>query len=263
MKPFIAFLAVTFAVVSALFAGCTQQAAVLDRETMYQVSTFNALSQGVYDGSESFRELKNHGDTGIGTLNALDGELIVVDGQPYQMKADGSVVPVNEDGTTPFAIVTYFDSDLTGRVTDLTGLPQLMASVNASMANKNVMYAIKSHGHFDHVRVRSVPAQPKPYPVLAEAVKGQAVFDLDDVDGTIVGVWFPDYMAGVNVAGFHFHFIADDHTKGGHLLDCSAGELAYAIDETGNFSMALPGDDAFGRADIGKTNETAIGIIER
>ncbi len=125
------------------------------------------------------------------------------------------------------------------------------------------MYVLEAHGRFSHVKTRSVPAQQKPYPVLTEAVKNQTVFDFDDIDGTIVGVWFPDYMAGVNVAGFHLHFIADDRRRGGHLLDFSATDLVTAIDETDNFYMALPGGSDFGRADIGKTNETAVGIIEK
>ncbi|HEY3274895.1 MAG TPA: acetolactate decarboxylase [Methanocella sp.] len=234
-----------------------------DRETMYQVSTFNALSQGVYDGSETFRALEEHGDTGLGTLAALDGELIGLNGTYYQMKSDGSVVQVKDDSTTPFAIVTFFETDWTIEVTNVTGLASYLAALNGTLENRNVMYVFEAHGHFSHVKARSVPAQQKPYPVLTEAVKNQTVFDFNDIDGTIVGVWFPDYMAGVNVAGFHLHFIADDRRRGGHLLDFSADSLATAIDETENFRMALPHDAAFGRADIGKTNETAVGVIER
>jgi acetolactate decarboxylase len=246
-----------------LSAGCTRQAATQDRETMYQVSTFNALSQGVYDGNVNFGTLKEQGDTGLGTLNGLDGELICLNGTFYQAKSDGSVVPVGDSATTPFAVVTFFDADRSIHFTNVTSLATYLASLNGSLENRNVMYAIEAHGHFSHVKFRSVPAQQKPYPVLTEAVKNQTVFDFDNIDGTIVGVWFPDYMAGVNVAGFHLHFIADDRRHGGHLLDFSASDLVTAIDETESFYMALPHDSVFGRADIGKTNETAVGIIEK
>lgn len=263
MKPFICFIATAAVLSLVLIAGCTQPVATQEKETLYQVSTFNALSRGVYDGSETFGELKAHGDTGLGTLEALDGELIGLDGQFYQMKADGSVVKVGDNEKTPFAITTYFDTDRTSRVTSLSSLAQYMASLNESMANRNIMYAIEAHGHFNQVKARSVPAQQKPYPELTEAVKNQTVFNFNDINGTIVGFWFPDYMSGVNVAGFHFHFISDDRKSGGHLLDCSADELTSAIDETGNFYMALPQSSDFGRADIGKTNETAVKVIEK
>ncbi len=262
MRPLL-FLIMLSIIVFTLSAGCTEQAATQDRETMYQVSTFNALSQGVYDGSETFGELKGHGDTGLGTLNGLDGELVVLDGTFYQMKADGSVVKVGDDATTPFAVVTFFDADRTIKVTNVTNIDSYLAKLNASLENRNVMYAIEAHGHFDHVKVRSVPVQQKPYQPLAEAVKNQTVFEFDDIDGTIVGVWFPDYLAGVNVAGFHLHFIADDRQRGGHLLDCSADDLPTRIDETDNFYMTLPQDAGFGLADIGKTNETDVSVIER
>jgi len=263
MKHAIPLIAAAIVILFTMFAGCTQTAVTQDRETMYQVSTFNALSQGVYDGNVTFGTLSEHGDTGLGTLNALDGELIGLNGTFYQVKSDGNIVEVKDDATTPFAIVTFFDTDRTINVSNVTGLASYLAALNGTLENRNVMYMFEAHGHFSHVKARSVPAQQKPYPVLTEAVKNQTVFDFDDIDGTIVGVWFPDYMAGVNVAGFHLHFIADDRRRGGHLLDFSAGDLVTAIDETGSFYMALPGGSDFGRADIGKTNETAVGIIEK
>ena len=260
-----AILLITFAIVIAftLSAGCTRPTAVQDRDTMYQVSTFNALSQGVYGGCETFQALNEHGDTGLGTLSALDGELICLNGTCYQAKSDGNVVTVSDGATTPFAVVTYFDADRTIDVTNVTSLASYLTALNSSIDNRNVMYAIEAHGHFDHVRVRSVPAQHEPYPALTEAVKNQTAFDFDGIDGTVVGVWFPDYMAGVNVAGFHLHFISDDRKRGGHLLDCSAVSLPTSLDLTGSFEMMLPGGSDFGRVDIGKTNESAVNIIEK
>jgi acetolactate decarboxylase len=263
MRHAIPLIAAAIVILFTLFAGCTQPAETRDRETVYQVSTFNALSQGVYDGSESFRALEEHGDTGLGTLAALDGELIGLDGAFHQVESAGTVVQVKDDAATPFAIVTFFDTDRTNNVANVTSLASYLAALNGTLTNRNVMYVFEAHGHFSHVKARSVPAQQKPYPVLTEAVKNQTVFDFDDIDGTIVGVWFPDYMAGVNVAGFHLHFIADDRRRGGHLLDFSADDLVTAIDETDRFYMALPGGSDFGRAAIGKTNETAVGIIEK
>jgi acetolactate decarboxylase len=263
MKRALPLIAVAIVILVALTAGCATPAESQDRETMYQVSTFNALSQGVFDGSETLGALKQHGDTGLGTLNALDGELICLDGTFYQVKSDGSVVKASDNATTPFAVVTFFDTDRKVNMTNITSLASYLAALNGTLENRNVMYVLEAHGRLSHVRTRSVPAQQKPYPALTEAVKNQTVFDFDDIDGTIVGVWFPDYMAGVNVAGFHLHFIADDRRRGGHLLDFSAADLVTTIDVTNNFYMALPGGSDFGRADIGKTNETAVGIIEK
>ena len=65
-----------------------------DRETLYQVSTIDALMQGAYEGVQPVSEIRKHGDFGIGTFDALDGEMIVLDGTVYQAKADGKIYPV-------------------------------------------------------------------------------------------------------------------------------------------------------------------------
>ena len=62
-----------------------------DREVLYQVSTIDALMQGVFDGVQPVGEIRKHGDFGIGTFDALDGEMIVLDGVVYQAKADGHI----------------------------------------------------------------------------------------------------------------------------------------------------------------------------
>ena len=97
----------------------------VDRETLYQVSTIDALMQGVFDGIQPVGELKTHGDFGIGTFDALDGEMIVLDGVVYQAKADGHIYRASDSLTTPFATVTYFDRDrtaTTGKADELFGL---------------------------------------------------------------------------------------------------------------------------------------------
>ena len=73
--------------------------------TLYQVSTLQGLMAGAFDGVVTFGELRRHGDLGIGTLQGLDGEMILLDGQAWQARADGQVVRVADQQTTPFATV--------------------------------------------------------------------------------------------------------------------------------------------------------------
>ncbi len=88
--------------------------------------------------------------------------------------------------------------------------------------------AIRIDGHFKSVKVRSVPRQEKPYQGLEDAVKHQTEFQLKNVSGTLVGFRFPHYMDGVNVPGYHFHFITADKKAGGHALDCCATGVGSA-----------------------------------
>jgi acetolactate decarboxylase len=70
-------------------------------------------------------------------------------------------------------------------------------------------------------------------------VKNQSVFELHNVTGTIVGIYSPGYANGVESAGYHFHFIADDHQSGGHVLDLMASNSDVQLDETPGFYMSL------------------------
>ena len=74
-----------------------------NRETIYQVSLLQGLTLGDYNGSVSVADLKANGDTGIGTFDGLNGELIMSDGVVYRGLSDGSVEVVADDETIPFA----------------------------------------------------------------------------------------------------------------------------------------------------------------
>ena len=46
-------------------------------DTLYQVALLQSLVQGYYDGIVTVGELSRHGDTGIGTFEGVNGEMIV------------------------------------------------------------------------------------------------------------------------------------------------------------------------------------------
>ncbi len=41
--------------------------------TVVQISTAQALLQGIYDGETTFQQMKKWGNFGMGTVNGLDG----------------------------------------------------------------------------------------------------------------------------------------------------------------------------------------------
>ena len=53
---------------------------------MYQVSTLQALALGYSRSVVTVGELLRHGDTGLGTFEDVDGEMIVIDGNCYRAK---------------------------------------------------------------------------------------------------------------------------------------------------------------------------------
>lgn len=55
---------------------------------LFQYNTLSALFAGLYGGTLKIKDLLQYGDHGIGTLNAIDSELIVIDGKAYQTKSE-------------------------------------------------------------------------------------------------------------------------------------------------------------------------------
>jgi acetolactate decarboxylase len=70
-------------------------------------------------------------------------------------------------------------------------------------------------------------------------------------------------MRGVNVPGYHFHFITQDKVAGGHLLDCRLQRVKIEIDCTSRFYMTLPGSKEFYEADLAKTKQTELEKVEK
>src|SRR4051794_28699081 len=58
---------------------------------LFQVSTLDALLQGIYNGSYTVGQLKQQGDFGLGAYQGIDGEMIVLNGHYYHMRANGVV----------------------------------------------------------------------------------------------------------------------------------------------------------------------------
>ena len=218
----------------------SQLGAAGNRETLFQVASFKPFAQGDYDGDTTYAELAKHGDFGIGTLNGLDGEMVAVDGVFYQIPIDGEPRQIGSAEKAPFAMVTFFEADQTLTVDEAMNYSELTAYIDQNIAPENAMYAIKIHGVYDYAKTRSVPKQTAPYPPLTDVIEDQTIFTLSNVTGTTAGFRLPSYMAEINVQGYHFHFISDDETSGGHMLDCIVRSVTIEIDYTYEYDLALP-----------------------
>lgn len=207
---------------------------------LYQVSTIGALSAGLYAGEMRLADVLRRGDFGLGTLTNLDGEMVILDGVPYQVKSDGVVRVVTPEEKTPFADVVFFKGNIDfGRVEGLD-LDGLKAALTAKLPDPNRCYAVRLDGTFASVTARSVPAQSRPWPPLAEAVAHQTIFPLENVAGTVVGIYGPPSAPGLIPAGWHLHFISKDRTKGGHVLGLTVDQATAKADTVDLFTADFP-----------------------
>jgi len=235
-----------------------------NRETITQIGTIDALLGGVYDGEFNLNELVERGDLGVGTFNTLNGEMIILDGKIYQVTAGGQVARADLNGKTPFAAVTSFEPDYQVTLPSGANFDSLMKKIDNAIPTQNIFYAIRLEGQFRMVRTRSVPAQIRPYKPLVEIAATQPEFDLENVKGTIVGFRCPPYVAGVNVPGYHLHFLSTDKSAGGHLLAfTTAGDVVAQIDETHHLSLFLPQDKDFYDIDLTIDKQTELGKVEK
>lgn len=219
-------------------------------DVLFQVSALSALQQGVFGGAETIGALKQRGNFGLGTFDALNGEMIMLDGKVYQVTVDGVGRVAADTDTTPFAVVTFFETDTNVPLDQSVDFPGLGTFIDAHIPTQNVFYAIKIAGTFDYLKTRSEAKQTPPYPLLTDALKTQTTFEFNNVKGTMVGFRTPAFAAGANQVGYHFHFISEDGKTGGHVLEAKLANLPILLDETRQWETLLPNDAAFDDANL-------------
>ncbi len=230
---------------------------------LYQTSTMAALLDAVYDGETTIDELLEHGNFGLGTFNGLDGEMIVNEHIVHQFRADGHAGTVPAELRTPFACVTHFEPEHTIYLDAPMDKPELEALVDSTIANPNLIVAVRFTGVFEQVRTRTVFCQCHPYPKMLDVVAKQPSLHFGVGGGTMLGFRTPAYMQGLNVAGYHLHFLDDQQKRGGHVTGYRvfAGRLELAV--ISEVEIQLPRSRAFAEANLSPADiHEAIRIAE-
>ncbi|VEB97967.1 Alpha-acetolactate decarboxylase precursor [Cedecea lapagei] len=230
---------------------------------IYQTSLMSALLSGVYEGETTMADLLKHGDFGLGTFNELDGEMIAFNSNVYQLRSDGSARAASPQQKTPFAVMTWFKPQYRLRIDSLTSRQKLHEIIDAKIPSDNLFCALRIDGRFHHAHTRTVPRQKPPYRAMTDVLDDQPVFRFNGRDGVLVGFRTPQHMQGINVAGYHEHFITDDRQGGGHLLDYQLEQGVLTFGEIHKLMIDLPADSAFLNADLHPDNlDAAIRAVE-
>ena len=206
---------------------------------MYVTAPVNALVGGIYEEERSLAEVLEHGDFGIGTFNQLDGEMVVLDGRIYQLRADGVAHAVAPDTRTPFACVTHFAPYSFEEIGQAMDHGELLALLDRLRPSPNMLYAIRVEGRFDYARTRSVARQEIARP-LVEVAREQYESEFAEVDATLVGFWTPSFLQSIAVPGYHFHLLTQDRTRGGHLLECRPRQVRISLQHIASLELGLP-----------------------
>jgi acetolactate decarboxylase len=248
--------------VSHIVMAALAEALAVEHETLFQVSTATALVQGVSRGVITIGELKEHGDFGLGTFNGLDGEMLAIDGDFYQVCGSGEVREAADDAMVPFGVVTEFQVEREFTLARVTSFDDLLGQLDSQRQTGNLFYAVRIDGHFAHVRTRSVFAVESGVS-LVEATAQQAEFEFFDVTGTAVGFWTPDYARTLNIAGWHLHFLTEARDGGGHVLDIQGEGPRVQMQDLADVRIAMPETAAFLQADLSQDPSKDLEIAER
>lgn len=236
----------------------------LEHHTLWQVSTSAAVVEGVSQGCLRVGELNRHGDFGLGTFDHLDGEGILLNGECWQARADGSLSRAPDQELTPFFVVTHFRSDQQHRFADVSSWSDLCGRIDRLRPSDNLFMAIRVQGLLGRIEVRSVSAVESGTD-LVSAAAAQSVFEHRDRSGTLVGFWSPSYASSLNVPGYHFHFLSDDRSCGGHVLEngaLAARRLTVDLHLQTDLRLALPQTRAFLEADLRRDPTAALHTAE-
>jgi acetolactate decarboxylase len=233
----------------------------LSADAVTQFAVLDALLAGAYESGIPVESVRGLGDLGIGCCDHLGGEVIILDGEVFECTVGAPPDRMRDAQILPFVDVCRFAP---GPAREITGadLAGLTAEVEDALVSRNLFHAVRADGVFARVRVRVTPRQEHPFRPLAEVTSGQIETVLSDVRGTLVGFWAPAIYQGITVAGLHVHFLADDRSVGGHVLDATVGRARMRLTAYARLDLRLPTDEQFLRTELTHGEDHRIVAVE-
>ena len=239
----------------------------MGEQSMFQVSTLQALAMGYSRAVINVSELLRHGDTGLGTFEDIDGEMILADGICCRARADGSVVQTPADMGVPFAAVSFLTDERCFDFDTMPDIGTLKAELNVKIEEHfglNSMHMVRIDGVFEKVCARSEYAYRSQHVPLKNILeKTQKDFFFEQLRGTLVCVYFPDYMDGINAPGWHLHFLSEDKTRGGHVFDLVMKQGTVRMNKISRLEIRLPHSPAFDTYSLKEASQDEIRHVEQ
>ena len=221
-----------------------------------QIGTIESLMKGMYQGTITVKQAKEHGSFGLGCGVGL-GELVVLDGKFYLVDENGDTSNLKNDDMIPFGALTKFEPTISFKVADVKSIIQLENIINSKMISKNIFYAAKITGDFNKIDARSEKIATPPYEPLKNWLeKHQTEFYSENCKATLVAIISPNFVKGSGVPGYHIHYITDDKTRGGHVFDMNIKDAEIKIMPIYNMLLVLPQTKEFLKTDFNYTEAT-------
>lgn len=232
----------------------------MDNKYIYFNSVSCALFENILKGNTTIQDVLEHGNFGIGTLNSLDGELIIIDNKSYSIRGDGIANEVSLIEKTPLTIITKFSKNIEIYKENLN-YNEFQKVINDNLPSQNLLYAIKVQGIFTNTKLRGIDKQKEPYRLFTEIIKEGITYNYDMFEGHLVGFKVPDYLNNISVPGFHFHCIDYNFQNGGHLFYSDFKKIKIEIGIYHNFKIELNNTKEFYNTVLGDVKNEKLNNI--
>ena len=128
----------------------------------------------------------------------------------------------------------------------------------------NSMHMVRIDGEFNLIDARS----ESPYRSIHVSLKTvleqtQKAFCFENIRGTLVCVYFPDYMDGINAPGWHLHFVSEDRQKGGHVFEMSMKSGSGTLEKINSIEIKLPDEPVFDTYSLKEASGNEIKQVEQ
>lgn len=234
---------------------------------MFQVSTLQALALGYNKAVITVNELLRHGTIGLGTFEGVDGEMIVLDGVCYRADDTGRVEPAPLEAGVPFASVTDWTEHRSVDLGSCPNIEELKNRLNVLIEEHfglNSMHVVRIDGLYEKVSARSETGRLTHHITLKDALaESQKEFLFESTEGTMVCVYYPDFMDGINAPGWHLHFLSRDRRLGGHAFGLSLVSGTARIDRITRIEIQIPSDPSFDTYALKEAQQSDIKKVEQ
>ena len=234
---------------------------------IFQISTLQALALGYSRAVVPVSELLKHGDIGLGTFEDVNGEMIVADGECWRATEDGTVWRAEPDMGVPFASVAKagysVDFEIEG-IKDIGKLKELLTLKIEEDFGLNSIHIARIDGYFHTIHARAGAPYRSQHITLKDILsKTQKDFCFESLYGTLVCVYYPDYMDGINASGWHMHFVSQDRSLGGHVFEVSMRSGECQVQKMDRIEIQLPKEPAFDTYSLKEASKDEIAQVEQ
>jgi len=160
-----------------------------------------------------------YNDLGV-AITAARELVVIIENHSYRLGPHGEAVEIAEGSNLPYAMIVNFNAENLRNDFGVSSIEDLVNHCEILRVGKNVFYALRVDGTFRSITLRSSFARRSPdHAAEAEGLLG--THRVEDVKGTLIGLWSSRFTGSICTPGYHFYFLSSERDCGGAVVDCA------------------------------------------